>query len=233
VRCDRGSVETGQNAAPDGIREKLQAGDVASLFAHMRDLPDWPADGLQRFCQAVIQAADNAKSRAAAIELLTMLHDRRFATGDKRRATVVQVIEQSIDQLFDSAPLFGEPATRFWRRITFATRGQVAAPQAGEELLLVDSQGFPPEGDDCDAVLLDKAHQLGWKRFAVYRLRGQRFHGAGLGPATEGIPAGSLRLERRLHRQRHGRPGDSHTRQRAGPSGSNRQSAASWSSTAT
>ena len=63
---------------------------MASLFAYMRDLPAWPADELQRFCQAVIQAADNAKSRAAAIELLTMLHDRRFPTGDKRRATVTQ-----------------------------------------------------------------------------------------------------------------------------------------------
>ena len=28
---------------------------------------------------------------------------------------------------------------------------------------------------------------MGWKRFAVYRLRGQRFHGVGLGPATDGV----------------------------------------------
>jgi glutamate synthase domain-containing protein 3 len=31
------------------------------------------------------------------------------------------------------------------------------------------------------------AYKAGWKRFAVYRLRGQRFHGAGLGPATDGV----------------------------------------------
>jgi len=67
-------------------------------------------DELQRFCQAVIQAADNAKSRAAAIELATMLHDRQFPTGDKRRATITQALEQAIERLFDSAPLFGEPA---------------------------------------------------------------------------------------------------------------------------
>jgi glutamate synthase domain-containing protein 3 len=57
----------------------------------------------------------------------------------------------------------------------------------GEELLCIDSQGFPPEGDDCDAVLLRKAYKAGWKRFAVYRLRGQRFHGVGLGAATDGV----------------------------------------------
>ncbi len=49
---------------------------------------------------------------------------------------------------------------------------------------LIDAQGFPPEGDDCDAVLLRKAYRAGWRRFIVYRLRGQRFHGAGLGPDT-------------------------------------------------
>jgi len=68
-----------------------------------------------------------------------------------------------------------------------AARNLLAAPQSGEECLLIDAQGFPPEGDDCDAILMRKAHKLGWKRFIVYRLRGQRFHGVGLGPATDGV----------------------------------------------
>ena len=36
-------------------------------------------------------------------------------------------------------------------------------------------------------MLLRKAYQAGWKRFIVYRLRGQRFHGVGLGAATDGV----------------------------------------------
>jgi len=187
VRCDSASVEIHSKESPNGAVEKLQRGDVAGLFGYVRELPSWPAGQLRRFCQAVLQGADNSKSRAAAIELLTMLRDRRFDTGDKRRATVVQVIEETLEQLFDAAPLFGEPAARFWRRITWTTRDRMAAPQPGEELLLIDSQGFPPEGDDCDAVLLRKAYQAGWKRFIVYRLRGQRFHGVGLGAATDDV----------------------------------------------
>ena len=164
---------------PSGRRE--------GVFRDAQDLPSWPAGQLRRFCEAVLQGADNTKSRAAAIELLTRLHDRRFNIGDKRRATVIQVIEETLEQLFDSAPLFGEPATRFWRRVTWATRHRLAAPQPGEELLCIDAQGFPPEGDECDAVLLRTAYQAGWKRFIVYRLRGQRFQGVGLGPATDGV----------------------------------------------
>ena len=188
VRCDMPEEETAKKDAPDALRELvnqwLQKGNVDALFTYVLDLPSWSPGDLMRFCRLVVQGADNAKSRATAIELLTRLHDRHFYTGDKRRATVVWVVEKMLDTLFDSAPLFGEPATRFWRRIDWATRDRMAPPRAGEEVLVIDAQGFPPEGDDCDAVLLRKAYRAGWKRFIVYRLRGQRFHGAGLGPDT-------------------------------------------------
>jgi glutamate synthase domain-containing protein 3 len=104
------------------------------------------------------------------------LHDRRFDTGDKRRATLVQVVEESLERLFDQG-----------RRITWATRDRLEGPQPGEEILVIDAEGFPPEGEECDAILLRKAYQAGWTRFIVYRLRGQRFHGVGLGAATVGV----------------------------------------------
>ena len=185
-------------------------------------LPGRP-DQLRQFCQGLVHGADSPKSRAAALELLTLLHDRRFDTGDKRRATVIQVIEEAIERLLDAAPLFGEPPARWWRRITWATRDRLAAPQPGEDLLVIDAQGFPPEGDDCDATLLRQAYEMGWKRFAVYRLRGQRFHGVGPGRRHGRRSHRPLRLQRRLRRQRHGWPRDPHPRQRPGPGGPDRQ----------
>ena len=186
VRCDGPVPEIGVEAT-GGAAERLGRGDVAALFREVQDLPAWPADRLRRFCREVLRGADGPRARSAAVELLTLAHDRRFDTGDKRRATVVHVLEETLGELFDSAPLFGEPGARFWRRVTWESRGRLSAPEPGEELLCVDAQGFPPEGDDCDAVLLRQAYQRGWKRFAVYRLRGQRFHGSGLGPATDGV----------------------------------------------
>ena len=32
-----------------------------------------------------------------------------------------------------------------------------------------------------------KAYKLGWKRFIVYKYRGQRFTGCGFGPATKDV----------------------------------------------
>jgi glutamate synthase domain-containing protein 1/glutamate synthase domain-containing protein 3 len=191
TRCDVADEETPQPHVLDGLRELvnqwLQKGNVEALFTYALDLPSWSPGELLRFCRLIVQGADNSKSRATAVEVLTMLRDRPFFTGDKRRATVVWVVEKALEELFDGAPLFGEPASRYWRRVNRATRDLMAAPRAGEEVLVVDAQDFPPEGDDCDAVLLRKAYQAGWKRFIVYRLRGQRFHGSGLGPDTNDV----------------------------------------------
>jgi glutamate synthase domain-containing protein 3 len=191
TRCDMPAAAGIHSEAPDALRELvsqwLQKGNVEDLFAYALNLPSWSPGELGKFCRLVIQGADNSKSRATAVELLSMLRDRRFDTGDKRRATIVHVVEDALEALFDSAPLFGEPASRYWRRVTWATRERLAAPRAGEEVLIIDAQGFPPEGDDCDAVLLREAYQKDWKRFVVYRLRGQRFHGGGLGAGTNNV----------------------------------------------
>jgi glutamate synthase domain-containing protein 1/glutamate synthase domain-containing protein 3 len=187
VRCDVAPAEIRGHAPSEAVAGKLEKGDVAALFREVQNLPSWPAKGLRRFCREVLLGAGSPRARAAAVELLALLHDRRFDTGDKRRATVVQVIEETLEELLDSAPLFGGPSARFWRRVTFDTRDRLVAPEPGEALLCIDAHGFAPEGDDCDAVLLRRAYQAGWRRFAVYRLRGQRFHGAGLGPGTDGV----------------------------------------------
>jgi glutamate synthase domain-containing protein 1/glutamate synthase domain-containing protein 3 len=194
IRCDMPEDANHKPEALDGLRELinhwLQKGNVDALFSYVLDLPSWTQGELMRFCRLTVQGADNATSRATALELLTRLRDRHFFTGDKRRSTVVWVFEKMLEQLFDAAPLFGEPATRFWRRANWDARDLLTGPRAGEEILVIDAQGFPPEGDDCDAVFLQKAHNAGWKRFIVYRLRGQRFHGAGLGPDT-----GEIRID--------------------------------------
>jgi len=192
VRCDHAKADEVAVELRGSIREKvsqgLNAGDVEDLFNFVRqELPKWSAGGLRAFCDAVLAGADSETARQTAIAVLTQCHDIRFDTGDKRRSTVLQVFEESLDRLFDSAPLFGEPGTKFWRRVNWATRGKLAGPQPGEELLVIDAEKFPPEGDDCDAILMRAAYQAGWKQFVVYKLRGQRFHGVGLGAETDGV----------------------------------------------
>jgi glutamate synthase domain-containing protein 3 len=191
VRCDHADPEDlphdVRSSIRDAVTEGLHDGDVQGLFTYVAELPSWSAGGLRAFCNAVVEGADSSSTRATAIEVLTLVRDRHFDTGDKRRATVLQVLDESLNRLFEAAPLFNQPATRFYRRIDWATRDLLVGPQRGEELLIIDAEKFPPEGDDCDSVLMRAAYTLGWRRFIAYNLRGQRFHGVGLGPETDGV----------------------------------------------
>ena len=52
---------------------------------------------------------------------------------------------------------------------------------------MIGAHDFAPEGDDCEARLTEKAYRMGWRRFVVYGLKGQRFTGCGLGPDTQAV----------------------------------------------
>ncbi len=191
VRCDLApSAASGERTRTrhDAVRDSLKRGDALSLYRHVaQDLPAWEPDGLRAFCNEVCEAMDGGATRATAIEALTLLRDRRYDTGDKRRSSVLSVLDEGLARLFRTAPLFGAPASGLFRRVDWETRDLLAAPGPGEETLIIDAERFPPEGEDCDAILLRRAYELGWSRFVCHGYRGQRFTGCGLGPATDDI----------------------------------------------
>jgi glutamate synthase domain-containing protein 3 len=194
VRCDvapSGLVdraEADSRTMRDLARGPLQRGDALGLWRRVaQNLPSWEPGELGVFCDAVCDEADNGPSMTTAIETLTRLRDRRFDTGDKRRSSVLRVLDDALTRLFESAPLFGSGPAGVYRRVAWETRALLAAPEAGEETLIISAERFPPEGDDCDAVLLRRAYELGWRRFICHGYRGQRFTGCGLGPATDDV----------------------------------------------
>jgi glutamate synthase domain-containing protein 1/glutamate synthase domain-containing protein 3 len=128
-----------------------------------------------------------------ALGLLAMLNDRRYDCGRMKRSAVLQIVRKAINNVLDGVPPIaqdgpGRPASRVpRRRIELSTRDDLRPPRAGETTLVIFAEGFPPEGDQCDARLAVRAYQLGWRRLIVYGLRGQRFTGCGLGPKTDGV----------------------------------------------
>ena len=157
------------------------------LFEHVVDsLPSWAPDGLRSFCEALVDEARDGDGMATAIEALTLLRDRRFDTGDKRRSSVLRVVDEALAALFEQR----RAVRRAGRHPpTGASTGRRAtslrAPEPGEETLVINAEGFPPEGDDCDARP-GASTPTSWAGGAssVYGYRGQRFTGCGLGPDT-------------------------------------------------
>lgn len=185
------------NEASKAIEENLQAffaekdsaTATSKIVAYIQEnINGFDANGLRFAAQTIKKHADeNNDCKLIAIDSLTILSDLRYNTGKIKRSSVQHVIKLALDAIFDETTIITEKSKSSFSRIDFATRGEIRAPQNKEKILVIDAEAFEPEGDLCDAVLIVKAYKLGWKRFIVYKYRGQRFTGCGFGPATQGV----------------------------------------------
>jgi glutamate synthase domain-containing protein 1 len=178
----------GGNGAADlkNAVASLGADDLFHSFA--MSLPAYDFEELRSRLACLVGIASEEKSRPAVIELLTRLLDRRYPTGAKRRRSILQMATDALNRIFLDVPLITETSNGgAWARIDWSSRKALRPPRGGEEILVADAGAFPPEGEEAHARLVCDAYALGWRRFICFGHRGQRFLGAGLGPATGGV----------------------------------------------
>ena len=151
-------------------------------------MADWDFENLSWALQKITKIAVNSDNHfELARKLLTLLYDRRYSCGRKKRSMVLQLINESLYSLLNSvAPLEIKGAGHI-KRIDWESRHTLRPPEGPEQVLLIFAGDFPPEGEECDARLAVKAYHLGWKKFIVYGLKGQRFTGCGFGPNTQRV----------------------------------------------
>jgi glutamate synthase domain-containing protein 1/glutamate synthase domain-containing protein 3 len=183
------------------LRDNLRGWDYADLMDCLKEIRAWARRGDAYF--------------EVALEALTRMLDRRYCAWDKKRRSILQIIMKTLENIFrhfptlDQSPAFppsgrdGQNSRTFppgkegqggfeeprssYRLIDWETRQFFRGPSYSEKVLVIDASLFPPEGDHCDSRLMGEAFFRGWRRFIVFGLRGQRFHGCGFGPDTGGV----------------------------------------------
>jgi glutamate synthase domain-containing protein 2/FAD/FMN-containing dehydrogenase/glutamate synthase domain-containing protein 3/ferredoxin/glutamate synthase domain-containing protein 1 len=156
--------------------KKIDAESNPSLFIRDR-LPLW---GFGEF-KTVLGGVSKNFPVVQAVEELTRIYNRLpgWDTGNKDRGALLHIVRDQIDEVLDR--LNGENGMV---RVTVANAGKLDSPEKPEELLVVDARGFRPEGIDPLLVLscfLDYTHRMGWRKFVVYRVGGQRGIAMGMG----------------------------------------------------
>ena len=185
--------EPAEGSLPDGLRNIIEASAADNsaqvLYAAVsREMATLDFDAIRALISEIEKLATGSASNFRwALEVLSLLNDRRYNCGKKKRSVVLQIIREAIDSILSAVPVMTDETATHARRIDWQTRNDLRAPKAEETTLVVNSHDFPPEGDDCDAKLLVRAYELGWKRFILYGLVGQRFTGCGFGPDTVGV----------------------------------------------
>ena len=144
-------------------------------------------------------AAKGYVEREFALDTLTLLRDRRFGLGDKKRASLLALLDESLRGLLRSVTTLAEetgvsagrlrPAAQLsrYQRLSWAGRAGLRGPRPGEDTLVMDAAGYPSEGDECAARWMVRAAGMGWRKLVVFGWHGGRFAACGLGAKTDGI----------------------------------------------
>jgi len=183
------TIQTTDMKLPGDVFNKLTQGDIYGSFLYIKErIASWEYIDIYKLLNNLTSMAASNGHKDAIIGLLSMLLDRRYATGNKRHRSILQMLLDALESIFRSVPLLNvDTAPQTYRRIDFETRTMLRAPSEAEEVLVADANLFQPEGDDSFARLLSDAYSLGWKRFICFGNRGQRFLGCGFGPNSKGV----------------------------------------------
>ncbi len=167
----------------------FDANDIGALKSYcVKRMEDLDFNNIKQLCNTIESLAlENDDAKALAVELLTYINDRIFPTGTKKRSSLLQIIRESLSSIFKNSPPIGKKTGRRYAYIDRETRDDLRAPEGDEQILVVNTRAFEPEGRDCDSRMINSAYRLGWKQFICFGYKGQRFTGCGFGPATDDV----------------------------------------------
>ena len=179
-------VETFKN----DISELYTTSKPFDLYRFVSDsAPQMTFDELREACRLISDVGKGQNKRAVAIEALTLLNDRIYPSGTKKRSSILHCVRSELDKLFRSMPRIDtsqEPESDYCL-IDYDSREALRPPSGNESVLVVDAGRFPPEGEDCDASVVLDAYIKGWRQFICFGYLGQRFAGCGFGPETTDV----------------------------------------------
>jgi len=120
-----------------------------------------------------------------AVDSLTLLFDRVYDTGSKKRSSLLHMCSDALNEMLGRVPLLVKG--RHYSRLDWAYRTSLDDPTSPEQVLVVDGSEFPVDGNSSLARMVVQAYGQRWKRMILYNLHGHRFIGNGLGPDTIGL----------------------------------------------
>jgi len=158
----------------DYIKDGILKWDYADIMECLKEIKGWALKG-----DAHLEVVINA---------LTKLIDMRYPTGDKKRRSILQMINHTMENIFRNLPSLENIESKgSYKLIDWESRQFFRGPDYDEKVLVIDASLFPPEGDNRDSRLMTEAYFRGWRKFIVFGLKGQRFHGCGLGPDSGSV----------------------------------------------
>jgi glutamate synthase domain-containing protein 3 len=146
------------------------------------NLPGWEYHDVLDFLRTLEVMTVSDEGRARTLEVLTLLGDRRYPTGNLRRSSLLSLYDQSLGRVVDGVR--ESPSLGF--AFSSAARRHLDPALPGQKVV-IDARGFPPEGPDSLALEIVRLYGAGFRHVIVAHAQGHRFLGNGFGTNTTGL----------------------------------------------
>jgi len=148
-------------------KEKILKSDYSKVLEFLKTLEDTFTSDLER---------------QRAIDVLIQMIDLRYPTGRMRRSSLLSLFDKTFKNLMKLIENSPSQGFAFLKK-----GGEKPFPKSENQVLVIDSEGFSPEGENSLALTIVEMYIRGFKNIFVINAKGQRFIGCGLGPNTKGL----------------------------------------------
>ena len=168
-----------RNALASGASLAFPDVTAFDLFLWVKEqILSWDYEKLLAF----LKAAEKDHHHRRAVEVLTLLMDRRYPTGRMRRSSLLSLVDQSLAAMVESIRQSPSDAYRF-----VSAEGESPGPAGGAQTVVIDARGFAHQGEHSLAREIVRLYQRGFRKLMVAHAQGHRFIANGLGPGASGV----------------------------------------------
>ena len=158
--------------------------DTAAIFRWaVAQIPAWDYEGLSAFLHWLRADARADGDRKRAIDVITLLMDRRYNTGSIRHSYLLSLLDQALSSVLEE--IRKSPSDLF---VSIGARHFLPGATLPASLIAVlDARDFAADGEHSLARSIVTLYERGLRKFIIAQARGHRFIGSGLGPRSQGV----------------------------------------------
>jgi glutamate synthase domain-containing protein 1/glutamate synthase domain-containing protein 3 len=171
----------GKRVSPSALDIPRQP--VEKIFEwYRKQVTGWDYAQFAAFLEGLDTESRQSKRWQKTVEILTLMMDRRYDTGNLRRSSLLALIDQALIKLMQE--IKANPGDDF---IFHEAGDAIPAQQSNEQILLLDASGYTPQDETSLAREVQRLYESGFKHFTILNSEGHRFIANGLGPGTAGV----------------------------------------------
>ena len=161
----------------------ISSASAPELFRKVtQQLRGWSYEDVFAFLSDLECSVHSDEELQQAIDILTLLLDRRYATGKLRRSSLLSLFSSSLIRIFESIRQFPS------REYVFSDTEEPTPGLAhSNQTIIIDAHPFDPEGKNSLALEVIRLYQNGFRRFIIINAKGHRFIANGLGANTHEV----------------------------------------------